>query len=424
MKTILIFTLLIPFIGRSQDNGGHGIHFEQGLSWEKIKNKALAERKYIFVDCYATWCLPCKAMDKNVYIIDSLGDYMNKKFISVKVQMDTSQQDSAEIINWYAAAHEISNKYRVESVPSYIFFSPDGVPVHKDAGVKKIGQFLAMARDAVDPKKQYYTICRAYLEGQKDYSTLPDLAYMAQRIGETSTAAAMVNDYIKNFLLVSDERKRFTKENIRFMMSFPQLLNSKTIVFEILFKHSDDVDKAIGIEKFSIRNVDKIISTEEITPEIIAAKKSEITPDWNRIEKKIEDKYGSKYAQQNIIAAKIDWYKYKQDWKNYTKSIIILVTNYSFEDFVFLNNEAYEIYKYSEDKNELITALSWADRSMKLGGEGVDFVLDTKANLLFKLGRRTEAIALEEKAAELAGGRNKDLRDNFEKMKKEYQSHL
>ncbi len=36
------------------------IHFENGLSWEQIKEKAKAEHKYIFVDCYATWCGPCK----------------------------------------------------------------------------------------------------------------------------------------------------------------------------------------------------------------------------------------------------------------------------------------------------------------------------------------------------------------------------
>jgi thiol:disulfide interchange protein len=43
-----------------------GINFENNLSWEQVKEKAKAENKYIFVDCYATWCGPCKAMDKEV----------------------------------------------------------------------------------------------------------------------------------------------------------------------------------------------------------------------------------------------------------------------------------------------------------------------------------------------------------------------
>ena len=51
--------------GTSQDTT-KGIHFVNGLSWQEVLQKAKAENKYIFVDCYATWCGPCKAMDKEV----------------------------------------------------------------------------------------------------------------------------------------------------------------------------------------------------------------------------------------------------------------------------------------------------------------------------------------------------------------------
>ncbi|MBO9572315.1 MAG: hypothetical protein J7497_08925, partial [Chitinophagaceae bacterium] len=33
-----------------------GINFEVRLTWQQIKDKAKAENKFIFVDCYATWC--------------------------------------------------------------------------------------------------------------------------------------------------------------------------------------------------------------------------------------------------------------------------------------------------------------------------------------------------------------------------------
>ncbi|NSL87385.1 DUF255 domain-containing protein [Chitinophaga sp. Mgbs1] len=57
------------------------------MSWQEVLNKAYTEGKYIFVDCYTTWCGPCKAMERNVYPSKEVGDYMNKRFISVKFRL-------------------------------------------------------------------------------------------------------------------------------------------------------------------------------------------------------------------------------------------------------------------------------------------------------------------------------------------------
>ncbi len=65
-----------------------GIKFEENLSWQQLLDKAKVTNKYIFVDCYATWCGPCKMMDKDVYTSGKVGYLFNEHFISVKVQMD------------------------------------------------------------------------------------------------------------------------------------------------------------------------------------------------------------------------------------------------------------------------------------------------------------------------------------------------
>ncbi len=93
-KLLCLFAFLsLLVLGQAK---GQGIKFEEGLSLKQIKEKARTENKYIFIDCYTTWCKPCKAMEKDVYSDKGVGDLFNKKFISAKIQMDRTSQGGGE----------------------------------------------------------------------------------------------------------------------------------------------------------------------------------------------------------------------------------------------------------------------------------------------------------------------------------------
>src|SRR5690349_5093161 len=121
MKAILVLTLCAPIFiqaqiaklnARNVDNPitrnvnyeGSGILWVDNLNWQQVLKKAKKEKKYIFVDCFTTWCGPCKKMDKEVYANDSVGDLLNAKFISVKVQMDSTKGDNEFTRSWYKTA--------------------------------------------------------------------------------------------------------------------------------------------------------------------------------------------------------------------------------------------------------------------------------------------------------------------------------
>lgn len=128
---ISVFCLIIPISSAAQVKG---IKFEKWLSWKEIQDKARQENKYIFIDCYATWCSPCHYMTRNIFPLEAVGNYMNAHFISVKVQMDTTEYDNDDTQKWYADADVFRKKYLINVYPTYLYFNPKGELVEKAEG--------------------------------------------------------------------------------------------------------------------------------------------------------------------------------------------------------------------------------------------------------------------------------------------------
>src|ERR1700750_930968 len=106
MKFFLSVMLLASnyLMAQEKADSGHvaGIQFAKDSSWQQVLIKAKKESKYIFVDCFATWCGPCRLMDRNVFTQKSVGDFINMHFIPVRVQMDPSKTDDRFVKSWYS----------------------------------------------------------------------------------------------------------------------------------------------------------------------------------------------------------------------------------------------------------------------------------------------------------------------------------
>src|SRR5690348_5608865 len=120
---------------RAQDDSTKpGIRFDNALKWDQILAKAKVENKYVFVDCYTTWCLPCKKMEQDVYPLKNVGDFFNSKFVAVKFQMDVTPKDNDIVKSRYADANKIKDDYSVDGFPTYLIFTPDGRLLYRYSG--------------------------------------------------------------------------------------------------------------------------------------------------------------------------------------------------------------------------------------------------------------------------------------------------
>jgi len=389
-----------------------GIKFEQGQNWEQIKTKAKLENKYIFVDMFATWCGPCKAMDEEIYPNEQLGEFMNERFISVKMQTDSSKNDNNQIKLWYPIVRQMLKEYSVKAYPTYLFFDPNGVAVHKFVGQLDDTTFKKVALSALDPKKQYYTLLKAYCKKALDYRQMPGLSRISKYLGEDAESKQIAKDYIDNYLLKLKDEVLFTKDNLTFIAQ--NLGNSDSGTFRLFLAKSDKVNSVLGNNKveYAIRSA---ISKEYLRGIEPSAKPNF---DWTALKRTIVVKFGP-IGLETLYGAQMIYYLNAKDWANFGKYYILYFGKALKRPEYTVNNISWALFGNVTDKKVLDFA---CDSVMKYAMEEWyqtdPAAYDTYANLLYKAGRNVEAIAWQEKAVKIAKGTSyeKENQGHLEKM--------
>lgn len=211
-----------------------GVKFEQNLDWQQVLTKAKAENKYIFLDCFATWCGPCKAMDKEVYTNDKVAQVINDQFISVKVQMDKTPYDDAFIKKWHYNAFAIQSHYNVTAFPTFLFFSPSGIPLHKGVGFKNPEQFITLLQETFNPNKQYYNVLSNFEPGKMDTAEMKGLARSFIN-SDKGLAGKIAADYLTRI----NSNELIQPENLQFMTDFNENPQVQQILVQYLNTRTD-----------------------------------------------------------------------------------------------------------------------------------------------------------------------------------------
>lgn len=100
----------------------------QWMDYNTALEKAKTEPKLIFVDMYADWCIPCRVMDKNVYMNPTVASILNKKFYPVKLDVDSE----APIIcdgKKASAKKCFSEVWELNVLPSFVLVAPKGLSI-------------------------------------------------------------------------------------------------------------------------------------------------------------------------------------------------------------------------------------------------------------------------------------------------------
>jgi|GEM_PF-93222 len=389
-----------------------GIRFEDGLSWAMIKTKAKKEHKYIFVDCYTTWCGPCRFMTRNIFPLSKVSHFVNDKFISVSVQMDTTKKDSKEIRTWYADASKMAGDYQINVYPSFLIFNEDGKPVHKIIGSVEDGDaFISKLNDAFDEKKQYYTLIGGFKQHLQDSAYLADAVNAAARVQDFDNVSSIGDVYLQSI------KNPFLKNNLRFLGG--TIVSGRSKTFRFFIDHAGQVDTCLGVGSTE-KILRPIIQQEEVGPFV----KSGDHTDWTGLAEKLKNKY-PELGSRAVLFSRLEYYQGHYQGPAEAAAYISAITDFMYAEPALTggymdswnntsdagcNRSAWAIFELSDDKEQLIKALGWSKKTI-LSGKAPGIYMDTYANLLYKLGRKNEAIAWENKA--LSAAASPDDKNDF-----------
>ncbi len=173
------------------------------LTYEEALAAARQEKKMLFVDFYTSWCGPCKMMLKEVFPQPQVGDYLNSRFVCIKLDAEKEGKELAE-------------RHDVKAYPTFIGLDTDEKVVFTKVGGGSAGEFIAAIEQQLDPKKSPERMRERYAAGERTpelISTyvvwLKEEAYSKEDHTLNMQADEMVKDYFNGL----KDADRLAEEN-------------------------------------------------------------------------------------------------------------------------------------------------------------------------------------------------------------------
>lgn len=244
-----------------------GVQFRD-LTFQEALQAAEKEGKLVFMDCYTSWCGPCKHMTENIFPQEIMGNFFNDKFVNVKFDMEKGE------------GPVLRAKFRVNSYPTFFILRPDGTVQHRIAGARPSERFLECAKRGVEEKTSLRYLTELYNSGK--YSE-EELAAYRTALSDAGERTALYRVTAKEFEGMSDAERCSAN---RWYLYDMESVSGKDERFLYILEHKKDFDKNVGKEKVDA----KLHSCYESQLMVLKnkASKMDITVPVNEIKEQIQ----------------------------------------------------------------------------------------------------------------------------------------
>jgi thioredoxin-related protein len=344
-----------------------GIEFHH-ITWDEAIELAQKEDKIIFVDAYTTWCGPCKRMSANVFTQSEVGNFYNKNFVNLKLDMEQTE------------GRKFGKKYPVSAYPTLYYISPNGKVVQNIRGAQNVEKFIDLGKKALLLNDNSGDYAEEYDKGNRDPKLILKYIKSLNKAGKSSSKIA--NEYLRGQKDLSSE------QNLLILNEATTYADS--YVFGVFIKNRNKVEAVTSKEAVEEKIMNACMATANKAIEFES--RDLLEEAWNKMGKHYPEKADGFMAKTEM--------KYSLAFKD-GKSYLKAARKYAKKEIADNPDELTKVavtvvQKFKGDKKAMNFAEDCAKQAATISGK-YDYELNY-AGVLFENGKKDEAVKIAEQA--------------------------
>lgn len=244
--TLLILTMWFNTTLSAQETT-KGISFHDNKPWKEILQLAQKENKLIFMDCYTSWCGPCKALAKNVFTQEKVGDFFNPRFINVKYDME---KGDGKMLNEQYKKHIIG-------YPTLLLINAEGKVLQQLAGYKDADELIEGIRSASEGK-DLFSLAAEYQKGNREISFMKEFIQSLNNAFLKDSVARVTGKFIRSMA-----PEELDKDEVWDIFG-SYVTDIRSDAFEYLVKNADRYQRKLKRDRYAINKQLEISCEREL----------------------------------------------------------------------------------------------------------------------------------------------------------------
>ena len=337
--------------------------FGKVAQWENALSLAKQQNKWVMIDCYTDWCGWCKVMDRNNFSDTQVQRKMNGFLNSYSLEME--KDSIGKLLRFH---------YGVNGFPTFLIFNGDGNFIGSYSGYSEKSYWMHYLDSMQTLKESTANIGKYSRPGvpSLNANNIPSWfrGFIFNRnysILEDTTPQG----FVQRFKATTDPFQQFALYSVASYHCDNELVQrwiQNEAMYDSLFGKDWSRNTAYKVLSNQVSKAINSLNETQFQWAMGELLKRSDHPEWDKPNRYME------------------WYKKRGEWGNYVATFDEIAKKSS---PVGLNSTAWELFQSCNETAILSKAVEYSTMSINKKPEWNYY--DTRANLLYKLGRFSEA---------------------------------